>query len=75
MGGHRRRASAARDVHPPVGRDAAAGPGSDSLALQVLVTTVMRDAQITQRPARRSRLPGEALLATVRTRTSRQDEE
>ncbi len=49
--------------------------GSDSLALQVLVTTVTRDGQVTQRPARRSRLPGEALLATVRTRTSRQDEE
>ena len=49
--------------------------GSDSLALQVLVTTVMRDARVTQRPARRPRLPGEALLATVRTRTSRQDEE
>lgn len=49
--------------------------GNDSLALQVLVTTVTRDAQVTRRAARRPRLPGEALVATVRTRTSRQDEE
>jgi hypothetical protein len=49
--------------------------GSDSLALQVLVTTVTRDGQVTRRPVRRPRLPGEALVATVRTRTSRQDEE
>ncbi|HKW01212.1 MAG TPA: prepilin-type N-terminal cleavage/methylation domain-containing protein [Vicinamibacterales bacterium] len=48
---------------------------ADSLALQVLVTTVARDAQVTRRPARRPRLPGEALVATVRTRTSRQNEE
>jgi prepilin-type N-terminal cleavage/methylation domain-containing protein len=48
---------------------------ADSLALQVLVTTVARDAQVTRRPTRRPRLPGEALVATVRTRTSRQDEE
>jgi len=49
--------------------------GGDSLALQVLVTTVARDGRVTQRPARRPRLAGEAVLATVRTRTSRQDEE
>ena len=49
--------------------------GGDSLALQVLVTTVTRDGQVTRRPARRPRLPGEALVATVRTRTSRRDEE
>jgi prepilin-type N-terminal cleavage/methylation domain-containing protein len=49
--------------------------GADTLALQVLVTTVTRDAQVLGRPARRPRLPGEALVATVRTRTSRQDDE
>jgi len=49
--------------------------GGDSLGLQVLVTTVTRDGQVTRRLARRPRLPGEALVATVRTRTSRRDEE
>ena len=47
----------------------------DTLALQVLVTTVTRDASVTAAPAGRRRLAGEALIATVRTRTSRQEEE
>jgi len=47
-----------------------AGP-ADSLALQVLVTTVTRDAQVVGRALPRRRLPGEALLVTVRTRISR----
>ena len=48
---------------------------ADSLALQVLVTTVTHEARVVQRQARRPRLPGEALVVTVRTRTSRQEEE
>lgn len=48
---------------------------ADTLALQVLVTTVTRDAAVTPGPAGRRRMSGEALVATVRTRTSRQEEE
>jgi len=48
---------------------------SDTLALQVLVTTVTREASVVRRSTGRRRLPGEALVATVRTRTSRQEEE
>jgi len=44
---------------------------SDSLVLQVLVTNVTREAQRVAQPPPRRRLPGEALLITVRTRTSR----
>src|SRR5262245_26806537 len=48
---------------------------ADTLAVQVLVTTVTRDAGVVRRSTGRRRLPGEALVATVRTRTSRQEEE
>jgi prepilin-type N-terminal cleavage/methylation domain-containing protein len=44
---------------------------ANSLVLQVLVTNVARAAQVVPHPAPRRRLPREALLVTVRTRTSR----
>jgi len=44
---------------------------ADTLLLQVLVTNVTRDAGVPRGPGRRTRLGGEALLMTLRTRTSR----
>ncbi len=44
---------------------------SDTLVLQVLVTNVVRDAGLRSLMAPRARYAGEALVATVRTRTSR----
>jgi prepilin-type N-terminal cleavage/methylation domain-containing protein len=48
---------------------------ADTLALQVLVTTVVADRRGGRGQIRRLRLRGEALVATVRTRTSRHEEE
>lgn len=44
---------------------------ADTLVLQVLVTSVMRDASVRRGSGPRARLGGEALVTTVRTRTSR----
>ncbi len=44
---------------------------ADTLVLQVLVTNFTRDASVRRSPGRRARLGGEALVTTVRTRTSR----
>ena len=44
---------------------------ADALVLQVLVTNVTRDASVQRGPGLRDRLGGEALVTTVRTRTSR----
>jgi len=44
---------------------------NDSLVVQVLVTNVTKAAATVPRQGPRRRLPGEALLTTVRTRTSR----
>lgn len=44
---------------------------ADTLVLQVLVTNVTRDASVQHGPGPRARLGGEALVTTVRTRTSR----
>lgn len=44
---------------------------ADTLVLQVLVTSVTRDATLRRSPGRRVRLGGDALVTTVRTRTSR----
>ncbi len=44
---------------------------ADTLVLQVLVTNVTRDASVQRGPGPRARLTGEALVTTMRTRTSR----
>jgi prepilin-type N-terminal cleavage/methylation domain-containing protein len=44
---------------------------ADTLVLQVLVTNVTRDAGVRHGPGRRARLGSEALVTTIRTRTSR----